>query len=77
MEVFQCCQCADGDDDEGQAGGDGLDGEVGVEVVGVEADERSDLGSVVGFAEDGVELGHFAEGAGGVVAEGDVDFAGF
>ena len=36
-----------------------------------------DLRAVMGLAEDGVELGHFAEGAGGVVAEGDGDFAGF
>lgn len=29
------------------------------------------------LAEDGVELGHFAEGSGGVIAEGDWDFPGF
>jgi len=77
VEALQGFQGANGHDGEGQSGGDGLDGEVGIEVVGVESDERGDLSAIVGLAENGVELGHFAEGAGGVVAEGDWDFAGF
>ena len=77
VEALQGFQAANGDDGERQSRGDGLDGEVRIEIVGVETDQLSYLGSVVGFAEDGVELRHLAEGAGGVIAEGDGDFAGF
>src|SRR5579871_3103188 len=75
VEALQRLQRANGHYCERQPCRNGLNGQIGTQIIRVESDDMGDFGSIVCLAEDGIQLGHFAEGAVCVIAKGHWNFS--